>query len=86
MFTITATLFPTNINPWLAEFSFAQRSAIVAVARTETFGYYKDLTLLLPGCQTNDYSRGWVFRTPKLFLANFDHFLDSWNHYRVIDN
>ena len=40
-----------------------------------------NLTLLLPGYLTNDYSRGGVFRTPKLFSANLDHFLDSWNHY-----
>ena len=43
--------------------------------------FHDVLTLLLTGFLTNDYSRGGVFRTPKLFSANFDLFLDSWNHY-----
>ena len=42
------------------------------------------LTLLLPGLPTNDYSQGGVFRTPKLFTAYLDLFLDLWNHYQPI--
>ena len=33
---------------------------------------------LLPG--------GGVFRTPKLFYANLDHFLDLWNDFWAIDS
>ena len=39
-----------------------------------------NLTLLVPGFLTNDYCRGGVFRTPKLFLANLDLFMDFLNN------